>query len=348
MEYDSQVASALDFSLTSRMMPISLENVKSNFQAIGTLNNDYIQLLPKVAIKYNLDSKNNLYFSISKGHRSGGYNLQMFSDIAQNGLQNSIKTDIKSGVSEKLNEYAQKGMPANIIGMINTMMEENLKTSDIDIEESTLYKPEYSWNYEIGTHLSPLHDGSLDINATLFLIECTNQQLTVFPDGMTTGRMMSNAGESRSYGGELSISYNVQRLTLGCSYGYTHATFRKYKSGDNDYSGNYLPLAPRETMAASLSYRIPVSEEFAKHFILNIGWNGTGRIYWNESNSLSQAFYSLTSASLNWEKGRFGASLWGKNIFNEEYKAFYFVSMQHPFFSLGKSRQIGVSLSLNL
>ena len=64
----------------------------------------------------------------------------------------------------------------------------------------------------------------------------------------------------------------------------------------------------------------------------------------NESNSLSQAFYGLTSASLNWERGHFGASLWGKNLFNEEYKAFYFVSMQHPFFSLGKSRQFGISL----
>jgi outer membrane receptor protein involved in Fe transport len=97
-------------------------------------------------------------------------------------------------------------------------------------------------------------------------------------------------------------------------------------------------------MSANLSYRLPVSEKYAKHLIMNIGWSGTGRIYWNESNSLSQAFYGLTSASLNWERGHFGASLWGKNLLNEEYKAFYFVSMQHPFFSLGKSRQFGISL----
>ena len=36
------------------------------------------------------------------------------------------------------------------------------------------------------------------------------------------------------------------------------------------------------------------------------------------------------------------------NLFNEKYKAFYFESLQHPFFSLGKPRQIGITLHYNL
>ena len=101
-------------------------------------------------------------------------------------------------------------------------------------------------------------------------------------------------------------------------------------------------------MAANLSYRIPAPASFANHLILNIGWSGVGRIYWDEGNTLSQAFYGLTSASITWEKGHYGASIWGKNLFDEKYKAFYFVSMQHPFFSLGKQRQIGITLHYNL
>ena len=217
-----------------------------------------------------------------------------------------------------------------------------------DDASATTYRPEESWNYEVGANLSLLDDGSLKLSGTLFLIECENQQLTVFPQGMTTGRMMSNAGESRSYGGELGVNYTAGRFALDCSYGYAHATFRKYQSGDNDYAGNYLPLAPQQTISANLSYRIPVAERYAKHLIFNAGWSGTGRIYWDEGNEFSQAFYGLASASLTWEKGHFGASLWGKNLLDEEYKAFYFVSMQHPFFSLGKPRQIGVSLYFNL
>jgi outer membrane receptor protein involved in Fe transport len=310
MEYHS--SSQIGFRLYPNMKDYLPLN--TDFKGSNSLN--ATEIMPKLSATLKLN-RGTIYASVAKGYKAGGFNTQLFSDILQNRMKNDLMQ--KFGVTLDNAIY-------------------------YDDASATTYRPEESWNYEIGTHLSPLKDGTLDISATLFLIDCTNQQLTVFPEGLSTGRMMSNAGESRSYGGEFSLSYRLQRLTLDCSYGYTHATFRKYTSGKNDYSGNYLPLAPRETMSANLSYRLPVSEKYAKHLILNIGWSGTGRIYWNESNSLSQAFYGLTSASLNWERGHFGASLWGKNLLNEEYKAFYFVSMQHPFFSLGKSRQFGISL----
>ena len=286
----------------------------------GETSLDATEIMPKVSLAYKFDF-GNIYLSAAKGYKAGGFNTQLFSDI----LQNRMKNDL--------------------MGKFGVHSDNSVTYDDAS---ATTYRPEENRNYEIGTHLSPLENNTLNIDATLFLIECENQQLTVFPDGLTAGRMMSNAGESRSYGGEITLNYNLQHLALSCSYGYTHATFRKYKSGNSDYSGNYLPLAPRETMSAALSYKLPVSEKFAKQFILNLEWSGTGRIYWSEKNDLSQAFYGVTSASLNWEKGRFGASVWGKNLFNEKYKTFYFVSMQHPFFSLGKSRQLGVSMYFNL
>ncbi len=281
---------------------------------------DATEIMPKVSLTYK-HSKGSIYASASRGYKAGGFNTQLFSDI----LQSRMRDDLMK--------------------QFGVHLENNPVYDDAS---ATTYRPEESWNYEIGTHLAPLDDGSLNISATLFLIDCKNQQLTIFPEGMTTGRMMSNAGESRSHGAEISMDYTYGRLRIDGSYGYTHAEFRTYRSGNNDYSGKRLPLAPCETASANISYRIPVSEQFAKHMTLNLGWNGTGRIYWDESNTLSQPFYSLLSASLNWEKGHFGASVWGKNLLNEEYKAFYFVSMQHPFFSLGKLRQIGISLHFNL
>ena len=278
------------------------------------------EIMPKVSITRK-HSKGNIYASVAKGYKAGGFNTQLFSDILQNRMKNEL------------------------MGKFGVSLENNTAYNDAS---ATTYQPEESWNYEIGTHLTPLADNSLKIDASIFLIECKNQQLTVFPKGATTGRMMSNAGKSRSYGAEISASYTLQRLTLEGSYGYAHATFRSYTSGNNNYSGNYLPLAPRETMSANLSYRIAAPQSIANHLIVNIGWNGVGRIYWDESNDLSQAFYGLASASISWEKGHYGASIWGKNLFDEEYKAFYFVSMQHPFFSLGKPRQIGITLHYNL
>ena len=314
MKYDSRA------DINYRLYPNMSAFLPLNTRFNGKEELNTTEITPKLSVAYK-HSKGNVYASVSKGYKAGGFNTQLFSDILKNRMKHELMD--KFGVQ----------------------MENNAEYNDAS---ATNYRPEESLHYEIGTHLAPLADGSLKIDAALFLIECKNQQLTVFPDGTSTGRMMSNAGKSRSYGAEVSASYTLQRLTLEGSYGYAHATFRSYKSGNNDYSGNYLPLAPRETMSANLSYRIPAPKSFANHLILNVGWNGVGRIYWDESNSLSQAFYGLASASISWEKGHYGASIWGKNLFDEEYKAFYFESMQHPFFSLGKPRQIGITLHYNL
>ena len=278
----------------------------------GNNSLDAVELLPSLSLAYNKDW-GSLYASARKGFKAGGFNTQLFSDILQSKMSGALVGN-----------------------------EPNVDAS------STMYRPETNWTYELGTHLSPLSSGALKLSAALFYIDCRDQQLTVFPKGMGTGRMMSNAGESFSYGAEASIAYKLGDVTLNASYGYTHAEFREYLSGDSVYSGNIVPYAPRETMSANIEYRLPVSKEFANFLLLNVGWSGVGRIYWNEKNTLSQAFYGLLSASLTWEKGAFGASLWGKNLLDEQYNTFYFRSIGNDFFAQGKPLQLGVSLHINL
>ena len=269
------------------------------------------ELLPSLSVSYT-DKWGSVYASARKGFKAGGFNTQLFSDILQN------------------------KMTGGLIG------------NDQDVNaSSTMYEPEENWTFELGTHLLPLDDGSLDISASLFYIDCRNQQLTVFPQGMGTGRMMSNVGRSFSTGVELAVRYVLGDLTFDANYGYTHARFLKYNRGDADFSGKILPYAPRETYSTNIAYRLPIPRSFANFLVLNVGWNGFGRIYWNEENTLSQPFYSLLSASLAWEKGHWGASLWGKNLLNEKYSTFYFRSVGNDFFAQGKPLQIGVSLHVN-
>lgn len=279
---------------------------------VGDNSTDALELLPSLSLSYGREW-GTVYASARKGFKAGGFNTQLFSDILQSRMTGAL------------------------IG----------KEQAVDAS-STVYRPETNWTYELGTHLSPLSSGALKLSAALFYIDCRNQQLTVFPKGMSTGRMMSNAGESFSCGVEASVAYRVGDFTLNAAYGYTHAEFRKYVSGDSDYSGKVLPYAPRETMSANVEYRLPVSKEFANFLVLNVGWTGVGRIYWNEENTLSQAFYGLLSASLTWEKGIFGASLWGKNLLDEQYNTFYFRSIGNDFFAQGKPLQFGISLHINL
>ena len=49
-----------DILLNSPMMPLSLKNISDKVNLEGQLNRDYLQWLPKVAIQYNFNNKNNI------------------------------------------------------------------------------------------------------------------------------------------------------------------------------------------------------------------------------------------------------------------------------------------------
>ncbi|MBR3611785.1 MAG: TonB-dependent receptor [Bacteroidaceae bacterium] len=276
----------------------------------GTEKVDALELLPGFSITYR-HRLGNIYASVRKGFKAGGFNTQIFSDILQNKMIRNMQ-----GIGDDTDASATK------------------------------YKPEESLNYEIGGNLSLLDD-RLSLAASLFYIDCTNQQLTIHPT-TGTGRIMSNAGESRSYGCEVAARYDIGHFTINAAYGYTNAKFEKFTNEGISYKGKQLPYAPRETASLNVAYKIPVARTIANHLILNIGWNGIGSIYWNEANTLSQSFYGLWQASLSWEKGHFGASLWGKNLLDEKYHTFYFRSISNDFFAEGKPLQAGVSFHINL
>jgi hypothetical protein len=79
-----------------------------------------------------------------------------------------------------------------------------------------------------------------------------------------------------------------------------------------------------------------------------IGYNGIGKIYWNEDNSVCENFYSLMNASIYAHKGILSLELWSKNLTNTNYNTFYFVSVGNAFFSQGRPAEFGVTLSLHL
>ncbi len=278
---------------------------------------DFLEFLPKVNAIYTLGQYNqsSIYASIAKGYKAGGFNTQMFSDILQQRVMEEF------GVS--------------------------FGTS-YDTDEIISYKPEHSWNYEIGSHLStPNRAFTADI--ALFYIDCTDQQLTVFPEGQTTGRMMTNAGRSRSYGAEFSTNTKIsERLRFNASYGYTNAKFIEYINGTEDYAGNYVPYAPQHTLFAEISYAQPLNRSWAERICFEVNTNGAGKIYWNEENSYSQPFYSLLAATVRLEHKNYTLSFWAKNILQEEYNTFYFMSIGNEFVQCGRPRTIGTTLTINL
>lgn len=348
MDYDCRSEeTSFDFTLASRMMPIALKGQKASSELKGKLENDYTQLLPKFAVKYNIDRRNSLYASVSKGYRSGGYNLQMFSDLAQTGLRNSMQGAVQSGVATQLDRFAQMGMPQQVIGMINGMMEQYLVATAIDVQASTVYKPEYNWNYEVGTHLN-LFDGKLHADIAAFYIDTRDQQIAKFVDS-GLGRITVNAGKSESYGAELNFTTSINsHLNLNGSYGYTHATFKEYDGGEGmDYSGNYVPFVPQHTLNLGATYAFFFRDSWAKSLTFGLNTTGAGKIYWTEDNRTSQDFYATLNGNISLKTKAIQIDLWGRNLTNSDYSTFYFESMGHGFEQHSKPLQIGIDLRCN-
>lgn len=310
MDYDNYT------SIHYRLSPMMPQFKELSMPFAGRERMDFLELLPKFAVNFTTGA-GDLYVAASRGYKAGGFNTQIFSDILQNRLMAAMMEDM--------------GMPA--------------QPSPYNEASATTYKPEYSWNYEAGGHLA-FADGRVRTDFSLFWIECRDQQLTVFPEGTTTGRMMSNAGRSRSRGVEVSLSWNpTTRLGVWGSYGFTDARFVKFDDGEADYAGNVLPYAPRNTVSLGATYRLHVGARMLDDVVVNCSWQGAGKIYWNESNTLSQNFYSQLGASVDLRKGDFTLSLWGRNLTGTDFYTFYFKSVGNSFFSHGKPRQLGLTLS---
>ena len=278
----------------------------------GDLAHSYLELLPKVSVMYAFDPTRNLYLSVSRGYKAGGFNTQMFSDL----LQEKLQAMMISGVAE-------------------------------EDPDRMSYRPEYSWNFEFGGHFSCM-EGAVRGDFALFWIEVRDQQLTVFPEGQTTGRMMANAGRTRSRGAELSLQFSPWRdLDLNLNYGYTDARFLRYRSGQEDYAGKRVPYAPEHTFAATATWSRPTGVDWLGDVVLQAGVQGAGTIAWNEENSLTEPFYALLNATVRLEHRRWSIGVWGRNLTGSVYNVFYFKSIGHEFVQRGRPRTFGVTFTLN-
>ena len=315
IDYNSSVAMNIQMYMAGKPMEKPMEQAA---EFIGKLDDDHVQLLPKFALKYDFNKQNNIYATVSRGFRSGGYNIQMFSEL----LQSALKQRPGAGSA----------------------------VSDDEIKNLVTYKPEYSWNYEIGSHLS-LFGGKLKTDLAAFYMDTRDQQIAKFVES-GLGRMMVNAGSSESYGAEVSLTASVNRnLSLNGSYGYTHSTFKKYDAGKSssdeniDYSGHYVPFVPRHTMNVGANYSFFLGgNKWAQSLTVGLNYTGAGKIYWTEKNDVSQSFYGTLNGRISLQAKALQIDFWGRNLTNKDYTTFYFESMERGFEQRSKPLQLGVDV----
>ena len=277
-----------------------------------SLSQDFVELLPKFTVSYEFGKHRHVaYATVSKGYKAGGYNTQMFSDVLQQKLMSYM------GLTEKYN-----------------------------VEKIIKYRPEYSWNYEAGIKYFGSH---VTAAVSVFYIDCQDQQLTMFPDGNTTGRIMTNAGKTRSCGTEISITWRPSdNLNFDGSYGYTNAKFVEFNNGKADYKDNFVPYAPQNTFYTGANYRLRLGDGILRYLILHAGARGVGKIYWDEANSVKQPFYVTADASITLRSEDFSLRLWAENITDIDYNVFYFKSIGNEFLQQGKPAYFGATLRIDI
>ena len=295
-------------------------------------NDDYSQFLPKFGLTYRLDNQqSNIYATISKGYRAGGYNLQMFSDILQTELnanrQQALRGDYE--VPHTAEDYKK-------------------------VNQTISYKPEVSWNYEVGSHLN-LFNHAIHLDFSAFYMKVKNQQLSVMAGNYGFGRMMVNAGKSHSCGIEAALRGQLANGNIDwmLNYGYTHAVFDEYTDGEGEKTVSYkdkkVPYVPTHTLSAMADYRLAFNSKLLRNMFFGVNVNMQGKTYWDNGNTYSQDIYAVLGGHIAFDFGIMQLNIWGKNLTDTNYNTFavdnaatgkreYFAQRGNPF-------QCGVDLS---
>lgn len=275
--------------------------------------NHFNQWLPKVGLTYSFGAhKSNVYATFSKGYRAGGFNIQMFSDI----LQSELQTAAQSARGEVTLDHTE----ADYENIRNTIS----------------YKPETSYNYEVGAHLNLLGN-QLHVDFAAYYMRVRNQQLSVMAGNYGFGRMMVNAGKSHSMGLEISARGALldNKLNYSLGYGLCIARFDEYTDSLSngtkvDYKDNHVPYVPMHTLSAAADYCIDIDQTQmlpTRHFAfrsvtLGLNLSAQGQIYWDEANTSKQRFYAVLGAHADLDLDICHVNFWVRNLTDTRYNTF--------------------------
>lgn len=308
-DYDSR--GRLNLHYTANMMGTTMDETYTLTDSImNATSKTSVQLLPKVGLTWRIgDHGSNVFVQVSKGYRSGGYNIQMFSDVLQTEMQEKGKL-LKNGdynITHDADTYAR----------INKTIE---------------YDPETSWNYELGAHLN-LFDNRLKADVSTYYMQIRNQQLAVMASNYGFGRMMVNAGKSSSCGLETGLRGHFfdDHLLWAATYSYTRSTFREYKDSVNvggtltevDYKNNYVPFVPQHMFSGMADYRFDITgDRLLQAVTVGLNVQGSGKTYWDEANTACQKLYATLGGHVQLGFSSFDVDFWGRNLTDTEYATF--------------------------
>lgn len=193
-----------------------------------------------------------------------------------------------------------------------------------DIAEQRPFDPETITTYELGIKSTWL-GGRLRVNAAAFYNSYSDMQLFRIDagDGVIPLQVLDNAGKAETRGMELELAaVPVEGLDVQLNLGLLDTELTDYvtDAGD-DLSGNSLMQAPEMSLSGILNYERPMGG--LGTFLGQLSFSYQDDVFFTANNdrALQQEAYWLANVriGLRSANGRWQASLFSTNVFDEEY-----------------------------
>lgn len=245
-------------------------------------DNEFTAFLPKAALAFDLSDDVTAAISYQRAYRAGGLSFNIFrSALAPAG---SSQEDLES------------------LNIVNS------------------FEPEFTNNYEFALRSQWL-DGDLTVNANIFYIDYTDQQINVQLSANPLDQLSDNVGASRLYGFELeTVIRPTDRLHAYFNIGFTDTEFTEGGDvvGGRDLTGAQFTYAPRWTVGFGGRYEHPSG------FFINLRSRLTDESFSFVDNDISGVNDSsfVVDAAIGWEGENVGVELFARNLFDEKFLTF--------------------------
>lgn len=353
LRLDAPAEAAYAFAMPS--FGLETEDV-ADFRLAGRHSASTLRLLPKLALSYALPRRGgNIYASLSRGYRPGGYNIQSYSELSSSEMRRAVMLGVRDYARTSINampmpEAVRERALAAMEGAILSALPEESKPGALE------YKAETTWNVETGTRLRfAFGHVRLETEASAYAARTTGRQLAEFA-GSGYGRRLVNAGTSRQLGVDAQVRAALLdgHMAVRGAYGYVDARFTRYEGVDNNggetvRKGVRVPFVPRHTLSLSADGR---SRAGRSGTVLGagLGLTGTGSVVWDAGDLGCRPFAAELSARLFAELplaatgGTFVAEVWGRNLTGTCHDTFRFASMGHVFAERNLPARMGLTL----
>lgn len=198
----------------------------TNAVAVENVDNSFSAFLPKAQVTYNWTENVSTSLSYQRAYRAGGLSINTFrAALAPSG---SNQSDLES------------------LGVVNS------------------FDPEFTNNYELAFR-SQWFDNDLTLNANVFYIDYTDQQVNVQLSSNPLDTLTENVGESELYGFELeAFATPFDGLDVSANVGFTSTEFSDgsdvlddVEDFNIDITGLEFSFAPRWTAGGTVRYTFP-------------------------------------------------------------------------------------------